>query len=101
MSLQHCSDEIAVPILVLAPVLKVFKDWIDLVLWVGHQMPANCDVSPIPDLLRQVCGIKDIFWLEKCVLPSLCQEAKVKCQVKISKSFVQKPAKFRNRLEGE
>ena len=92
LGLEQSGEEIAVPVLVLAPVLKVLEDRVELVLWVLLEMPVNGNVPPVTNLLRQVCRVEDELWLEECVFPSLCQESQVQCQVKIRQSFVQEPA---------
>jgi hypothetical protein len=60
------------PVLILAPVLKILENGITLELRIGHEMSVYGYVSPVSDFLRQICGIKNELWLEKCVLPSLC-----------------------------
>ena len=63
------------PVLVLAPVLKVLKNGIALELRVGLEMSVYGYVSPVSNFLRQVCSIEDELGLEKCVFSSLCQES--------------------------
>ncbi len=70
-------------VLILAPVLKVLEDWVTLVLRVRLQMSVDGNVSPIPNLLRQVGGIKDKLGLEESVLAGLGQETKIQSQVEI------------------
>ena len=71
------------PVLVLAPVLKVLENGIALELRVGLEMSVNGYVSPVSNFLRQVSCIEDELGLEKCVFSSLCQESQVQCQVEI------------------
>jgi len=71
------------PVLILAPVLKVLKNGITLVLGVLFEMSVYGYVSPVSNFLRQICSIENKFGLEKCVLSSLCQESQVQCQIEI------------------
>lgn len=70
-------------ILILAPVLKVLENGITLVLGIFLEMSVDGNVSPVPNLLRQVCGIEDELWLKECVFPRLCQEPQVQGQIEI------------------
>ncbi len=83
LCLQKCREEISVTVLILAPVLKVLEDWVTLVLRVRLQMSVDGNVSPVPNLLRQVGGIKDKLGLEESVLAGLGQETKIQSQVEI------------------
>lgn len=86
------------PVLILAPVLEVFKDRIDLEFWVFFQVPVDGDISPVPYFLGQVCGIEDELGFEESVFSGLCEEPQVQRQIKIRQSFVQKPAQAKVRL---
>ena len=56
LRLQQGSEEVAMAILVLAPVLKVFKEWVELVVRVALQVPVDADVPPVANLAEQaVC----------------------------------------------
>lgn len=59
------------PILVLAPVLEVFKHGENLVIRVPLQMPINANVPPVANTLGQVCCIEDKLRLEEGILPIL------------------------------
>jgi len=83
LGFEQSREEVPVPVLILAPVLKVLEDGIDLELRVGLQMPVNGDVPPVSDLFGEVCRVEDELWLEECVLPSLCQESQIQCQVEV------------------
>ena len=37
-------------VLILAPILKVLKERVELVVWVALQMPVDADVPPVADL---------------------------------------------------
>jgi len=71
------------PVLILAPVLKVLENGITLILGVGLEMSVYGYVSPVPNFLRQVCSIEDKFGLEKCVFSSFGQETQVQSQIEI------------------
>ena len=77
-----------IPVFVLAPVLKVFKHWVQLAVWITLQVPVDADVAPVTNLFREVCGVKDEFWLEEGVFSVFCQETKIQGKVKVSHSFV-------------
>ena len=79
-------------ILILAPVLKVLENGIALVLRIGLEMSVYGNVSPVSNLLRQICGIENELWLKESVFSSLCQESQVQSQIEIRQAFVQKPA---------
>jgi len=51
LCLQDCSEEITMPVLVLAPVLKVLKHGIQLAIWVALQVSVDADVPPVANLL--------------------------------------------------
>lgn len=70
-------------ILILAPVLKVLENRIALVLRVLLEVPVYGDVSPVPDLLRQVRRIENELGLEKSVFSGLCKESQVQSQVEV------------------
>ena len=79
------------PVLILAPVLEVLEDGVNLVLWVRLEVPEDGDVPPVPNLLRQVGGVEDELGLEEGVLPSLGQEPQVQRQVEVRQTLVQEP----------
>lgn len=70
-------------ILILAPVLEVFENWITLILRIGLEMPVDGYVSPVPNFLRQISSIKDKFGLEKSVFPGLSEESQIQSQIKV------------------
>lgn len=70
-------------ILILAPVLEVLEDRVALVLGVLLKVPVNGDVSPVPDLLGQVCCIKDELRLEESVFSGLCKKSQVQSQIEV------------------
>ena len=51
-------------------------------------MSVYADVAPVTNLLREVCGVKDEFWLEEGVLPVFGQKTKIQGKVKVSHGFV-------------
>lgn len=71
------------PILILAPVLKILENGITLVLRISLEMPVYSYVSPVSDFLRQICCIENELGLEECVLSCLGQESQVKGQIEI------------------
>ena len=50
LRLQDGGEEVAVPVLILAPVLKVLEQGVQLVVGVALQVPVDADVPPVPDL---------------------------------------------------
>lgn len=80
---HECREEITMPVLILAPVLKIFENGIALILRISLEMPVDGYVSPISNFLRQICCIENELGLEKCVLSCLCQESQVKGQIEI------------------
>lgn len=79
------------PVLILAPVLKILENGIQLELRVSLQMPVDGDVPPVPNLFRQICRVEDEHRLEECVLPGLCEETQIQSQVEVGEAFVQEP----------
>lgn len=75
LGLEQSGEEVPVPVLVLAPVLKVLEDWIHLELGVGLQVPVDGYVPPVSDLFREVRCVEDELWLEESVLPGFRQES--------------------------
>jgi hypothetical protein len=67
--LEHGRQEIAVAVLVLAPVLEVLEQRVDLVVRVALQVAVDADVAPVADLLGQVGRVDDELGLEEGVLP--------------------------------
>ena len=63
LGLQARSEEVAVAVLVLAPVLKVLKQRVQLAVGVALQVPVDADVAPVADLLRQEGGVDDVLGL--------------------------------------
>lgn len=96
MRLKQRGEEVAVAVLILAPVIKVLEDGVHLVLRVSLEVPEDGDVSPVPNLLRQVGGVEDELGLEEGVLPSLGQEPEVQRQVEIRQPLVQEPTQHRS-----
>lgn len=83
LGLEEGGEEISVAVLILAPVLEVLEDGVELVLRVLPKVPVDRDVPPVPDLLRQVRRIKYEFGLKEGVLPRLGEEPQVQCQVEV------------------
>lgn len=83
LCLHECREEITVTVLILAPVLEIFEDWVTLILGVLLQMPVNGNVPPVPDLFRQVGCVEDELGLEEGVLSCLGQESKVQRQIEV------------------
>lgn len=79
-------------ILVLAPVLEVLENRVALVLGVLLEVPVYGDVSPVSNLLRQVCRIEDELRLEESVFSGLCEEPQIQSQIEVGQTFVQEPA---------
>ena len=46
-------EEVAVAVLILAPVLKVLKQRVQLVVWVPLQVPVDADVPPVTNLQQR------------------------------------------------
>jgi hypothetical protein len=67
--LEDGAEEVAVPVLVLAPVLKVLEQRVQLVVGVALQVAVDGDVAPVANLLAQVGGVDDELGLEEGVLP--------------------------------
>ena len=74
---------LTMPALILAPLLKVFKQRVQLALRVTLQVPIDSDVPPVPNLLREVHCVQDVLGLEEGVAPVLCEEAEVKGKVEV------------------
>ena len=91
LSLHQSREEITMAILILAPVLKVLEDGIALILGVLLEVPVYGNVSPVSNLLRQVCCIEDELRLEESVLSGLCKEPQIQSQIEVRQSFIQKP----------
>ena len=69
--LEHLGQEVAVAVLVLAPVLEVLKQRVELLVGVALQVAVDGDVAPVADLLAQVGGVDDELGLEEGVLAVL------------------------------
>ena len=54
LRLEDCGEEVAVAVLVLAPVLEILKEGVQLIVWVALQVPVDADVAPVADLHKQV-----------------------------------------------
>ena len=50
LRLEDGREEVAVAVLVLAPVLKVLEERVQLVVGVALQVPVDADVPPVADL---------------------------------------------------
>ena len=88
-SLEDCREEVSVAVLILAPVLKVLKEGVQLVIGVPLEMPVDGDVAPVSNLLREVGGIYDELGLEKGVLAVLGEESQVKGEVEVRHGLVE------------
>lgn len=53
LRLEDGGEEVAVAVLVLAPILKVLKQRVQLVVWVPLQVPVDADVPPVADLQQR------------------------------------------------
>ena len=60
--LEHGGEKVAVPVLVLAPVLKVLEERVELVVGVALQVAVDADVAPVADL----CGGGCCVWVGLC-----------------------------------
>lgn len=89
LRLQESREEVTMAVLILAPVFEVLENGVQLLVGVLLQMAVNGDVTPISNLLRQVCCIEDELWLEESVLPVLREETKIQCQPKVRHGLVQ------------
>mmetsp|Transcript_32953 Transcript_32953/g.72832 ORF Transcript_32953/g.72832 Transcript_32953/m.72832 type:complete len:279 (-) Transcript_32953:229-1065(-) len=89
LRLEHSSEEVTVAVLVLAPVLEVLEQGVQLVVRVALQVPVDADVPPVANLLRQVGGVDDELGLEEGVLAVLGQEAQIQSQVEVRHGLVQ------------
>ena len=58
----------------------------------GIQVPADGDIAPVPNLLREVGSIENILRLEKSVGAGLRQEAEVESEVEVRQSLVEEAA---------
>jgi len=67
--LEHGRQKVAVAVLVLAPVLKVLEEGVDLAVGVALEVAVDGDVAPVADLLREEGGVDDELGLEEGVLP--------------------------------
>ncbi len=89
LSLHDGVEEIAMAVLVLAPVLKEAEDRVNPVFGMGFQVAVNRDVAPVADLLRQVSRVEDELRLEEGVLPALGQKPEVKGELEVRHGFVE------------
>ena len=64
-------------VLILAPVVKVLEDGVDLELRVGLEVTEDGDVSPVSYLLGEIGCVEDELGLEEGILPGLRQEPQV------------------------
>ena len=63
LRLDDRGEEVAVPVLVLAPVLKVLEERVGDEVGVALQVAVDGDVAPVTDLLRKVGGVDDVLGL--------------------------------------
>lgn len=66
--LEARGEEVTVTVLILAPVLEVLEDGIELVVGVRLEVAVDGDVTPVADLLGEVGGVDDELGLEERVL---------------------------------
>ena len=66
--LEARGEEVTVAVLVLAPVLEVLEDGVELVVGVGLEVAVDGDVPPVANLLGQVSCVDDELGLEEGVL---------------------------------
>ena len=90
--LQNRREEVAVTVFVLAPVLKVLEQRVQLLVRVRLQVAVDGDVTPVANLFAQVRGVHDELRLEKRVLAVLGQKPEVERQVEIAHRLVQEPS---------
>jgi len=102
-SLEHGSQEVAVAGLILAPVFKVLEEWVELAVWVALQVTVDGDVTPVPNLFREVCGVNDELWLEEGVLAVFGEETEIQGKVEVTEGLVNEAsmAGLVTRQEGE
>ena len=55
-------------IFVLAPIFKKVEDRENFAIWILFKMPEDSDITPIPNFFREICGVKNKLWLEKCIV---------------------------------
>ena len=70
------------PVLILAPVLEVLEDGVNLVLWVRLEVPEDGDVPPVPNFLRQVGGVEDELGLKKVYFLALVRNPRSSAKLK-------------------
>ena len=66
--LEARGEEVTVAVLVLAPVLEVLENGVELVVGVGLEVAVDGDVPPVANLLGQVSRVDDELGLEEGVL---------------------------------
>ena len=90
-------------VFILAPVLKVLEDGVQLVVGVRLQVAVDGDVAPVTDLLRQVRRVEDELGLEERVLAVLREETQIEREVEVGHGLVQETrvARLVARHEGE
>lgn len=74
---EHGGEEIAVSVLILAPVLKILKEGEDLIFWAPLKVSVDANIPPVADLLTQVGGVQDKLGLEEGVLSVSGQKTQI------------------------
>ena len=50
LRLEQCSHKVSVAILILAPVFKILKQGVQLIIWVPLKVAVDADVAPVTNL---------------------------------------------------
>jgi hypothetical protein len=61
LRLEDGREEVAVAVLILAPVFKVLEQRVQLVVWVPLQVPVDADVPPVTDLQQREL-VRQLMW---------------------------------------
>ena len=72
LSFHQRVKEITVAIFVLTPILEEVEDRENLAIGILLKMAKYGDVTPVTNFFRQICGVKDKFWFEKCIAFAGC-----------------------------
>jgi hypothetical protein len=74
--------------LVIAPLFKPFEYRMKAQLRMALDLPVNGDIACIPNFLRQVGCVKDVFWLEEGVLLFPREKAKVDADAEVLQPLI-------------
>lgn len=94
-ALHDRRQKVAVAVLVLAPVLELLEDGVQLLVGVVLEIAVDGDVAPVADLLREVRRVQDVLGLEEGVLAVLGKEAQVERDPEVGEGLVEEPAEER------